>query len=252
MAIIQEAYISEEIHELKAEANRKFAAKDFDSALSIYLDILAKLPAREPAPSAAAAAESSVESDNSPRDSTQDDFHDAVSETSATSASTSSSPTSPPSNPTEPETEEQEQVRLFRSVIYANIAATHLRLEQYRDAVKASNQSLLDQPSYVKALYRRAQANEHIGGWSGLSSALEDNKTLLTLPDLPASTRSEVTESIKRLEPQAQQAAEKEKDEMIQKLKGLGDSILGNFGLSTNNFKFTQQPGGGYSMNFVR
>lgn len=247
MAIIQGAHISEEIHELKAEANRKFAAKDFDSALSIYLDILAKLPAREPAPTTA--AEASEEYDNDLSVSTQDELQDAVSETSAASPS---SPASPSSKSNEPETEEQEQARLFRSVVYANVAAAHLRLEQYRDAVKASNQSLLDQPNYVKALYRRAQANEHIGGWSGLSSALKDNKQLLTFSDLPQSTRSEVTASIKRLEPQAQQAAEKEKDEMIQKLKGLGDSILGNFGLSTNNFKFTQQPGGGYSMNFVR
>ncbi|SJX65016.1 uncharacterized protein SRS1_15843 [Sporisorium reilianum f. sp. reilianum] len=244
MAIIQEAYISEEIHELKAQANRKFAAKDYDNALSHYLDILAKLPAREPAPTTL--AETSDESDRDPDDSVQDDVHDAASETDA------ESPAAPSPQTTVAETEEQEQIRLFRSVIYANIAATHLRLEQYRDAVKASNQSLLDHPNYVKALYRRAQANEHIGGWSGLSSALKDNKLLLTLPDLPPSTRAEVAASIKRLEPQAQQAAEKEKDEMIQKLKGLGDSILGNFGLSTNNFKFTQQPGGGYSMNFVR
>ncbi|TKY85542.1 hypothetical protein EX895_005704 [Sporisorium graminicola] len=251
MAIIQEAFISNEIHELKAEANRKFAAKDYDSALSIYLDILAKLPTRELAP-ATVAAEPSDDPQDSLKDLAQDDFHDAVSETDTASRPTPSSIASPSSETAEPETEEQEQVRLFRSVIYANIAASHLRLEQYRDAVKASNQSLLDQPNYVKALYRRAQANEHIGGWSGLSSALEDNKQLLTLPDLPPPTRSEVTASIKRLEPQAQQAAEKEKDEMIQKLKGLGDSILGNFGLSTSNFQFTQQPGGGYSMNFVR
>ena len=167
-------------------------------------------------------------------------------------ASTSSPPPSPPSQPADVETEEHQQIRLFRSIIYANIAATHLRLEQYRDAVKASNQSLLDQPNYVKALYRRAQANEQIGGWSSLSSALEDSKLLLTLPDLSQATKPEIMDSIKRLEPKAQQAAEKEKDEMIQKLKGLGDSILGNFGLSTNNFKLTQQPGGGYSMNFVR
>ncbi|SNX86464.1 uncharacterized protein MEPE_05173 [Melanopsichium pennsylvanicum] len=230
MAIIEEAYISEQIHELKAQANRKFAAKDYDGALSTYLDIVARLPPRKP----------TNEPGHKGEDTRQDDC-DAESSNAPTQASQP-----------EPETEEEEQIRTFRSVIYANIAATHLRLDQHRDAVKACNESLLDQPEYVKALYRRAQANEQIAGWSGLSSALEDNKLLLTLPDLPPATRPEIVAAIKRLEPKAQAAAEKEKDDMIQKLKGLGDSLLGNFGLSTNNFKFTQQPGGGYSMNFVR
>jgi hypothetical protein len=45
---------------------------------------------------------------------------------------------------------------------------------------------------------------------------------------------------------------EKEKDEMLSKLKDLGDGLLGRFGLSTNNFKFDKQEGGGYSMRFER
>lgn len=68
---------------------------------------------------------------------------------------------------------------------------------------------------------------------------------------------------------------EKEKDEVLSKLKDLGNTVLGaqvalrrcpldgeltfgalstagKFGLSTNNFKFVQQEGGGYSMNFER
>lgn len=233
MAVIEEAYISEEIHQLKAEGNRQFAAKNYDAALSTYLDILAKLPPREPAPEE---AEETTASD------TEDD------------ASGSTIPLATPkvAPETKAETEEATQIRLFRSVVHANIAATHLKLEQHKAAVIAANQSLLDQPNYVKALYRRAQANEHIGGWSGLSSALEDYKSLLTLPDLPKSTRPEMLAAIRRLEPRAKEAAEREKNEMLSKLKGLGDSILGNFGLSTDNFKFTQQPGGGYSMNFVR
>lgn len=238
MAIIQDAYVSEEIHQLKAEANGKFTAKHYDAALSTYLDLLAKLPPREatsdPEPCTSASEVHATEGTTS---------NDKSSEETDAASQTRSSPVA--------ETEEQEQIRLFRSVIYANIAATHLRLEQYRDAVKACNQSLLDQPNYVKALYRRAQANEQIGGWSAYSSAVQDNKLLLTLPDLPAPTKPQVVAAIERLEAKAQEAAEKEKDEMISKLKGLGDSILGNFGWSTNNFNFTQQPGGGYSINFA-
>ena len=43
---------------------------------------------------------------------------------------------------------------------------------------------------------------------------------------------------------------EKEKEEMFAKLKDLGNGILGKFGLSTDNFKFEPQNGGGYSMRF--
>lgn len=43
---------------------------------------------------------------------------------------------------------------------------------------------------------------------------------------------------------------EKEKNEMMDKLKELGNGLLGKFGLSTDMFKFDQQPGGGYNMRF--
>lgn len=42
----------------------------------------------------------------------------------------------------------------------------------------------------------------------------------------------------------------KETDEMLGKLKDLGNGLLGKFGLSTDMFKFHEQPGGGYSMSF--
>jgi hypothetical protein len=45
---------------------------------------------------------------------------------------------------------------------------------------------------------------------------------------------------------------EKEKDEMLGKLKELGDGLLGKFGLSTDMFKFDQQEGGGYNLRFQR
>lgn len=69
--------------------------------------------------------------------------------------------------------EESIKAQKLRSIIYANIAACHSKLEQHKDTVKACNESLKDDPDYVKALHRRAQANEQIGTWSSLTSAME-------------------------------------------------------------------------------
>jgi tetratricopeptide (TPR) repeat protein len=243
-------HISDELNQLKADANAKFQAKDYDSALAIYLDILSQLPVRSVQSSSPSGTEQDAEGESG------DQYSSAEMLTSAESGSKQNAMGDADEAVTAMEgsasESEEAQIQRFRAVIYANIAAVQLHLEQNKEAVKSCNQSLLDVPDYAKAIYRRAQANERIGGWSGLSSALEDYKRLLHNKDLPASTRPSVIDAVKRLEPLVEEAAKKEKDEMIQKLKRLGDSVLGNFGLSTNNFKFTQQPGGGYSMNFVK
>ena len=43
---------------------------------------------------------------------------------------------------------------------------------------------------------------------------------------------------------------EQKKDEMLGKLKDLGNSILGNFGMSLDNFKMEKNAEGGYSVQF--
>jgi hypothetical protein len=81
----------------------------------------------------------------------------------------------------------------------------------------------------------------------------------------------EVKRSLRLIKPRVEQAQKQETGEMLDKLKGLGNSLLGrrncffghelaliimvfpgNFGLSTDNFKFEPNGQGGYSMNFVR
>ena len=45
---------------------------------------------------------------------------------------------------------------------------------------------------------------------------------------------------------------EKEKEELLRKLKDMGNSFLGNFGLNTDMFKFQQNADGGYSFQYEK
>jgi len=139
-----------------------------------------------------------------------------------------------------------------RAILHANIGACLAKLEDYRGVVDACSQALGDDPHYVKALQRRAASNEKIGTWSALSSAQEDYKLLLELLPHGSAELTQTRKALQSLEPRAQAAQEKETAEMMDKLKGLGNTVLGKFGLSTDNFKFEPNGQGGYSMNFVR
>ncbi|KAM0746446.1 hypothetical protein T439DRAFT_329882 [Meredithblackwellia eburnea MCA 4105] len=152
------------------------------------------------------------------------------------------------------ETEEEGEARELRAVLLANVAACFIKLERWKEAVQACTDALEDNPVYAKAFSRRAMASERIGSWSSLSSALSDHKTILTLPSsvVPLPISQSATQALKRLPPLIEVQQQKEKDEVMGKLKDLGNTVLGKFGLSTDNFKFVQQPGGGYSMNFER
>lgn len=77
---------------------------------------------------------------------------------------------------------------------------------------------------------------------------------------------------LNEVKPRVEAAQKRETAEMLGKLKGIGNSILGafevnfyvgsvanprlhfvgNFGLSTDNFQFTPNGEGGYAMQFVR
>ncbi|KUI63515.1 Tetratricopeptide repeat protein 1 [Cytospora mali] len=102
-----------------------------------------------------------------------------------------------------------------------------------------------------KALIRRARARSEAGGWSNLSGAEEDYKTLSTMDNVTPSDRKIVQQQLRTLPAKVRAAQEKETTEMWGKLKDLGNGILKPFGLSTENFQMIQDPKtGGYSMNF--
>lgn len=124
----------------------------------------------------------------------------------------------------------------------------------------------------AKVLMRRAKAKTQIGGWGSLQGAAEDYQALAEIENLPADDKRVVQRALRELPERINQAREKEMGDMMGKLKDvstssliisisglqsntdigqLGNGILSPFGLSTDNFKFVQDPKtGGYNMNF--
>jgi len=98
-------------------------------------------------------------------------------------------------------------------------------------------------PAYVKPLLRRAKLYEEL---DQLSQALEDYKELEKLDPNNTDVKTALRVLPKRIEEQT----EKLKEEMIGKMKDLGNLFLKPFGLSTDNFKINQDPStGSYSVN---
>jgi len=106
----------------------------------------------------------------------------------------------------------------------------------------------------IKLLLRRAKARSEQGGWSNLQAAEEDYAILLLpslKPFLTSTDQRTILSAAQALGPRLNKAKEEEMAEMMGKLKGLGNSILKPFGLSTENFKFVKdEKTGGYSMGF--
>jgi hypothetical protein len=63
------------------------------------------------------------------------------------------------------------------------------------------------------------------------------------------SSNSVAKYNIQKWEPVVKERQEKMKEEMLGKLKDLGNSVLGHFGMSLDNFKMEKDPNsGGYSI----
>jgi hypothetical protein len=96
----------------------------------------------------------------------------------------------------------------------------------------------------VKSYIRRMTAYEKT---EQTELALKDAKKAL---ELQPSNR-EISAHVKRLEKIEAVRMEKMKEETMGKLKELGNSILGNFGMSLDNFKAVKDPNtGSYSISY--
>ncbi|XP_038070731.1 tetratricopeptide repeat protein 1-like [Patiria miniata] len=131
-----------------------------------------------------------------------------------------------------------------RSIMLANRAACKVRQEDLEGAITDCTKALELNPLYLKVVLRRAQAYELT---DKLEDSLKDYQRALELDPGCYEARA----ACMRLPDQIKERNEKLKEEMMSKLKDLGNLCLRPFGLSTNNFQFNQDPAtGSYSVNF--
>ena len=116
------------------------------------------------------------------------------------------------------------------------MAACYVQLDEVSRALECCDQALELKPDYVKIRERKVRVLLDIGK---VKEAKEEADKGEVNPQLAAEVKTK-----------ADAEFEKEKTEMLGKLKDLGNTVLGKFGLSLDNFQVNQQEGGGYSINF--
>ncbi|KAL2227993.1 tetratricopeptide repeat protein 1 [Sesamum indicum] len=133
-----------------------------------------------------------------------------------------------------------------RSMCHANRAACFFKMGKYEETVKECTKALELNPTYMKALIRRGEAREKLEQYE---ESIADMTRILELDP----SNDQARRTIIRLKPLAEEKREKMKEEMIGKLKEMGNSILGRFGMSVDNFKAVKDPNtGSYSIAFQR
>ncbi|CAD6343770.1 unnamed protein product [Miscanthus lutarioriparius] len=134
----------------------------------------------------------------------------------------------------------------IRAACHSNRAVCFLKLGKHDETIKECTKALELNPTYLKALLRRAEAHEKLEHYD---EAIADMKKAIEVDP----SNQQATRSLFRLEPLAAEKREKMKEEMIAKLKDLGNSVLGRFGMSVDNFKAVKDPNtGSYSVQFQK
>ncbi|XP_053212078.1 tetratricopeptide repeat protein 1-like [Panonychus citri] len=124
---------------------------------------------------------------------------------------------------------------------------TKEKTESWLDKCVADCSSSIDlNEKYIKPYLKRAQAYRKMGK-DKLDLSLEDYEMVIKIDP----TIKECYPAINQLKEEIDKRNEQMKNEMIGKLKDIGNVVLNKFGLSTDNFQMVKNPDtGSYSINF--
>lgn len=127
--------------------------------------------------------------------------------------------------------------------VYCNAGFCLMKLDVKEEAEHMFSEAIRHDDSYLKAYIRRADCYYMLQKWSSAYGDYESYEKLGGVLDAQGRARKVASKA----------KVDEEMQKMLGELKNLGNKILGNFGLSTDNFKFDKDPNtGGYSMRFER
>ena len=233
----------------KLEGNRAFGDGRFEDAERHYT---AALEASAPAADEGASDEpDETEAASARRDAREDDRASGAGTTDGAPHVASSDVISNEASRTASSGARDVVVHRARATYFANRAACRLKLARPNEAAEDCTRALRCDESFVKARLRRAEARETADP-KDLEGALADCEAAATDARADAGLRLRAETAAARLRPLVEARREALKEEMLGTLKGLGDALLGNFGLSTKNFKAEKDATGAYSVQFVR
>eukprot|EP00397_Hematodinium_sp_SG-2012_P023536 GEMP01024458.1.p1 GENE.GEMP01024458.1~~GEMP01024458.1.p1 ORF type:complete len:355 (+),score=82.03 GEMP01024458.1:374-1438(+) len=131
------------------------------------------------------------------------------------------------------------------ATLYSNRAACFQHMEDWEAVARDASKAIELKEDFLKAYHRRCKAHEQMNKWQ---DALTDLNKII---ELDPSQKEKMSAHHKVVSQKAAAQFEKEKDEMLGKLKEMGNSVLGYFGMSTDNFQMVKDPNtGSYSMSY--
>lgn len=136
------------------------------------------------------------------------------------------------------------------ALYWGNVSACRYQLQLYKETVEACDKALEFDDTHIKVRIRRINANEKLATWSALEDAVADLRKLQELESTTPEQKAQYELQVQRIMPTLKIKQQEETEKMMGKLKDMGNSFLGHFGLSLDNFKMNQTPEGGYTMNY--
>lgn len=112
-------------------------------------------------------------------------------------------------------------IRDAQRAIWGNLGAVYAAQKKDKETVDACTKALTYDPTYIKALQRRATANERIGTWNALAAAQRDLTALLVLLPIDSPQRDSIHATLDKLAPRIKVQQDKEKDDVLGKLNKL-------------------------------
>ncbi|AYU82730.1 Tetratricopeptide repeat-containing protein [Leishmania donovani] len=217
----------EECARLKAAGNELFKDGDISEALTLYRKALWCASLKPLPPHHTATGKSSASP--TPLDG---------------SAPAASSHTATEGDETEAEQQPEDTTDYtLTAQVYCNAGLCLMKLDVKEEAAHMLSEAIRHDGSYLKAYIRRAECYYMMQKWSSAYGDYESYEKLGGVLDAQGRTRKAASKA----------KVDEEMQKMLGELKSLGNKILGNFGLSTDNFKFDKDPNtGGYSMRFER